>query len=266
MDHSVDPAAFLLAGAHSPHQVGEAFIPGLVAVDEPLVGHIRLEREIRAAVLRVAARVGLEQLPVDPADRLEQRRRRRERRWGGEVEDDVVGGKIEARGVVRVEEERAPLRHHVPQAVGQHLDVGLARRVRAPVHDGVDVRWVGLAHEATRPDLEAGVQATKGEPMTIKIAANGTPKPDVVWIRGNDELVPSDRIQVTAPTTEGDDTYTLTILNVQPEDQGDYSAKITNVGGQLKSKKCKVTVSSKFILLSFFKYIEIVIRITCICC
>jgi membrane carboxypeptidase/penicillin-binding protein PbpC len=98
-------------------------------------------------------------------------------------------------------------------------------------------------------DLEAGIQATKGESMTIKLSATGTPKPDIVWIRGNDELVPSDRIQVTAPTAEGDDTYTLSILNVQPEDQGDYSAKITNVGGSLKSKKCKVTVSSKFIFV-----------------
>ena len=94
-------------------------------------------------------------------------------------------------------------------------------------------------------DLDAALQATKGESMTIKLAASGTPRPDVVWIRGNDELVPSDRIQVTAPTADGDDTYTLTILNVQPEDQGDYSAKVTNVGGSLKSKKCKVTVASK---------------------
>ncbi|CAF4428726.1 unnamed protein product, partial [Rotaria magnacalcarata] len=31
--------------------------------------------------------------------------------------------------------------------------------------------------------------------------------------------------------------------NVQPEDQGDYSAKVTNVGGTLKTKKCKVTVT-----------------------
>jgi hypothetical protein len=101
-------------------------------------------------------------------------------------------------------------------------------------------------------DLDAALQATKGESMTIKLAATGTPRPDVVWIRGNDELVPSDRIQVTAPTAEGDDTYTLTILNVQPEDQGDYSAKITNVGGSLKSKKCKVTVASKFICFPFY--------------
>jgi membrane carboxypeptidase/penicillin-binding protein PbpC len=104
-------------------------------------------------------------------------------------------------------------------------------------------------------DLEAALQATKGESMTIKLSATGTPKPDIVWIRGNDELVPSDRIQVIAPTAEGDDTYTLTILNVQPEDQGDYSAKVTNVGGSLKSKKCKVTVSSKFIFVELISTI-----------
>jgi hypothetical protein len=104
-------------------------------------------------------------------------------------------------------------------------------------------------------DLDAALQATKGESMTIKLSATGTPKPDIVWIRGNDELVPSDRIQVIAPTAEGDDTYTLTILNVQPEDQGDYSAKVTNVGGSLKSKKCKVTVSSKFIFVELISTI-----------
>ncbi len=116
-------------------------------------------------------------------------------------------------------------------------------------------------------DLDATLQATKGESMTIKLAATGTPRPDVVWVKGNDDLVPSDRIQVTAPTNEGDDTYTLTILNVQPEDQGDYSAKIANVGGSLKSKKCKVTVTSKCILiLLYILYMEILFRIARVCC
>jgi hypothetical protein len=113
-------------------------------------------------------------------------------------------------------------------------------------------------------DLEAGAQATKGESMTLKIAVTGTPKSDIVWMRGNDELVPSDRIQVTA---EVDDIYTLTILNVQPDDQGEYTAKITNVGGSLKSKKCKVTVSSKFVCFSGSPlYIILYLRITCVCC
>jgi hypothetical protein len=105
-------------------------------------------------------------------------------------------------------------------------------------------------------DLDAALSATKGESMTLKLAATGTPKPDIVWIRGSDELVPSDRIQVTA---EGDDTYTLTILNVQPDDQGEYTAKITNVGGSLKSKKCKVTVSSKFAYVSFVDLIYLLL-------
>lgn len=98
-------------------------------------------------------------------------------------------------------------------------------------------------------DLDAALQATKGESMTIKLTATGTPRPDVVWTRGNDDLVASDRIQMSGPTSEGDDTYTLTIMNVQPEDQGDYSAKITNVGGSLKSKKCKVTVTSELMFM-----------------
>ena len=90
-------------------------------------------------------------------------------------------------------------------------------------------------------DLEGALQATKGETMTLKLNVSGTPKPEVVWMRGNDELAPSDRIQVTVE----EDTYILTILNVQPEDQGEYSAKISNVGGSLKSKKCKVGVTSE---------------------
>ena len=90
-------------------------------------------------------------------------------------------------------------------------------------------------------DLEGALQATKGETMTLKLNVSGTPKPEVVWMRGNDELAPSDRIQVTVE----EETYILTIQNVQPEDQGEYSAKISNVGGSLKSKKCKVGVMSK---------------------
>lgn len=94
-------------------------------------------------------------------------------------------------------------------------------------------------------DVDGTLQAIKGESMTMKVSATGTPKPDIVWMRGNDELVPSDRIQTTSPTEGGDDTYTLIVSNVLPEDQGDYSAKISNVGGTVKSKKCKVSVISK---------------------
>lgn len=94
-------------------------------------------------------------------------------------------------------------------------------------------------------DLEGALQGIKGESMTIKLVVSGTPKPEIVWMKGNDELAPNEHFQVTAPTAADDDTYTLTILNVQPDDQGEYSAKISNVGGSLKSKKCKVSVMSE---------------------
>jgi hypothetical protein len=95
-------------------------------------------------------------------------------------------------------------------------------------------------------DLQAALQAIKGESMTMKLTASGTPKPNIVWMRGNDELIPSDRIQATGPYGDNENTYILTILNVQPHDQGNYSAKITNVAGSLKSKKCEVTVISEY--------------------
>ncbi|CAF4564875.1 unnamed protein product, partial [Rotaria sp. Silwood2] len=91
-------------------------------------------------------------------------------------------------------------------------------------------------------DLNAALQATKGEAMTLKIGVTGIPKPDVVWMRDNNKLKSNDHIQMITPT-DGDETYTLTILNVQSEDQGEYSAEISNIGESLKSKKCKVTVS-----------------------
>ncbi|CAF4577111.1 unnamed protein product [Rotaria sp. Silwood2] len=97
-------------------------------------------------------------------------------------------------------------------------------------------------------DLNAALQATKYETMTLKVVASGIPKPDVIWMRDNDELTLNDRIQ-TIPPNDNDDKYTMIILNVQPEDQGEYSAKISNVGGSLQSNKCKVTVSKSPVLI-----------------
>lgn len=97
-------------------------------------------------------------------------------------------------------------------------------------------------------DLEGAVQGIKGESVSIKLNASGTPKPDVIWMKGNDELVASDHLQMTS--SPDDDTFVLTIVNIQPDDQGEYSAKINNVGGSLKTKKCKVTVISTCSYLS----------------
>ncbi|CAF2049940.1 unnamed protein product, partial [Rotaria magnacalcarata] len=108
-------------------------------------------------------------------------------------------------------------------------------------------------------NLDATLYATNGETMILKITASGTPKPDIVWIRGNDELILTDRIKVAKPTGD-DDAYTLSISNVQPEDQEEYSAQISNIGGSLQSNKCKVTVSSTspglFLFLSTYFIVE----------
>jgi hypothetical protein len=83
-------------------------------------------------------------------------------------------------------------------------------------------------------DLEAAINATKGQPMTLTIEASGNPKPTVRFFRGADELI----------ATEGQ-TFTLTLLSMQPNHQGEYTATVQNTGGMAKSKKCKVTVTSK---------------------
>src|SRR5678815_4899152 len=109
--------------------IGDAeLLSGLhVAGDELLVRYIRLQRDVRTADLRIAARVGLEQRWIDPADGLEQRGRALER-WGlPELENDEVRRKLEARRVVEVQQEHAVLRHHVTEAIGEQLDICMTR-------------------------------------------------------------------------------------------------------------------------------------------
>ncbi|CAF1523737.1 unnamed protein product, partial [Rotaria sordida] len=49
-------------------------------------------------------------------------------------------------------------------------------------------------------NLNAALEVIKGETIALKVAASGIPKPDIVWMRYNDEIVTNDRIQVTTPT------------------------------------------------------------------
>ena len=105
-------------------------------------------------------------------------------------------------------------------------------------------------------DLKAKLQVNKAETITLQLTVSGTPKPEIVWMRDNDELVPNDRIHVTAPTSDTNEIYTLTILNFQHEDQGEYSAKINNSGVSLKSENCKITITREHLIFlsdSFFQ-------------
>ncbi|CAF4560913.1 unnamed protein product [Rotaria socialis] len=92
-------------------------------------------------------------------------------------------------------------------------------------------------------NLDGSLQAIKEETMTLKIVASGTPKPDIVWMKGNNEIKPNDRVHKTTEDHDDNYIYTLVISHVEPEDQGEYSAKIFNIGESLVSNKCKVTVS-----------------------
>ncbi|CAF1493608.1 unnamed protein product, partial [Adineta steineri] len=90
-------------------------------------------------------------------------------------------------------------------------------------------------------DLEAAINATKGQPMTLTIEATGNPKPTVKFFRGADELVATES-QIELKESEDGQTFTITILSMQPDHQGEYTATVQNTGGMAKSKKCKVTV------------------------
>ena len=81
--------------------------------------------------------------------------------------------------------------------------------------------------------------------MTLTIEANGNPKPTARFFRGVEELVPTEG-QIVFKESEDGQTFTATILSMQPNQQGDYTATIQNTGGMAKSKKCKVTVTSMF--------------------
>ncbi|CAF1571980.1 unnamed protein product [Rotaria magnacalcarata] len=99
-----------------------------------------------------------------------------------------------------------------------------------------------IVKPAIKVNIGGSLQALKGETIKLKIIATGTPKPDIVWMKGNDEVTPNDRIQETRQTCNNDEICTLVIMNAEPEDQGEYSAKISNVGDSLISNKCKITV------------------------
>ena len=94
-------------------------------------------------------------------------------------------------------------------------------------------------------DLPDTIQIIKCESMSIKLSISGKPRPDVTWMKDDRKLALDDNIQITVPTTDNDDTYTLTILNVQPNEEGRYFAKITNSAGSITSKKCTLTIMSK---------------------
>lgn len=94
-----------------------------------------------------------------------------------------------------------------------------------------------------KTDLQPTLNVTKGEPIVLTIQADGKPKPQVKWFKGNEEI-PTNQPGVKI-TEEPDNTYKLTIDKATDKDIGEYSAVIQNPGGQIKSKKTNVHVTSE---------------------
>ena len=94
-----------------------------------------------------------------------------------------------------------------------------------------------------KTDLLPTLNVTKDESIILIIQVDGKPKPQVKWMKGNDEIsITQAGVQIIE---EGENTYKLIIDKATEKDQGEYSAVIQNAGGQTKSKKTNVTVTSK---------------------
>jgi len=102
---------------------------------------------------------------------------------------------------------------------------------------------INTAQPKIKTDLQPTLSVKKDESIILIIQADGKPKPQVKWFKGNDEI-PVDQPGVQM-IEEGDNTYKLIIEKSTEKDQGEYSALIQNAGGQIKSKKTNVTVTSK---------------------
>ena len=94
-----------------------------------------------------------------------------------------------------------------------------------------------------RSDLQPTLSVTKNESVILTIQADGKPKPQIKWLKGLDEIS-NDQPGVQF-TEDADSVYKLIIEKATEKDQGEYSAVIQNPGGQVKSKKTNITVTSK---------------------
>ncbi|CAF4407017.1 unnamed protein product, partial [Adineta steineri] len=92
-----------------------------------------------------------------------------------------------------------------------------------------------------KTDLQPTLNVTKDESITLTIQADGKPKPQIRWFKGNDEI-PLDQVGIQI-IEEEDNIYKLIIEKSTEKDQGEYSAIVQNPGGQVKSKKTNVIVT-----------------------
>lgn len=85
------------------------------------------------------------------------------------------------------------------------------------------------------------LSVTSGQLARLDAKVSGTKPLDVYWLRNGAEVTPD----ITHKLVEEDDTYTLLILEVGPEDQGTYECVAINQVGEARCEaKTTVAVSA----------------------
>ncbi|CAF3835512.1 unnamed protein product, partial [Rotaria magnacalcarata] len=85
--------------------------------------------------------------------------------------------------------------------------------------------------------------AIRDEPIEFTIKAAGNPQPTIRWFKNETEEILSTNQDFEFIQDASTDTFMLKIHKCKPEQQGDYSAMLTNTGGSAKSKKGKLIVT-----------------------
>lgn len=105
---------------------------------------------------------------------------------------------------------------------------------------------INLAVKEIKPQILSdvtNVAAIRDESAQFTLKATGNPTPTIRWFKNdNEEILPTNPdYELTHDAAT--DTFSLRIIKCKPEHQGDYSAIVSNSGGQAKSKKGKLTIT-----------------------
>ncbi|XP_054708128.1 obscurin-like [Uloborus diversus] len=96
----------------------------------------------------------------------------------------------------------------------------------------------GLPRDPERPKLSAPVskvEAKEGGSALLELTATGFPKPIITWTKDGEELKTGDGGKYAVLQEDDEETFTLAIKDVQPEDSGKYTAEAINDLGQGRS-------------------------------